>query len=169
VQSSTAEDAAELVLADELLAGVGAFRRGLRHTGPDWPFGPLTGAQAELLRLVRREPGISVAAAAAGLRLAANTVSTLVSQLSQAGLLVRTPDPADRRVARLELTDATRDQLGRWRDGRVHALADALGDLPAEKRRLLADAVPVLAALTRTLDDHAGFTTEQQEVDVRGR
>ena len=154
------DDTAEIVLADDLLVGIGALRRGLRHTGPDWPFGPLTGAQAELLRLVRGEPGISVAAAAAELRVAANTVSTLVRQLSEVRLLVRTTDPTDRRVARLELTDAARDQLGRWRDGRVHALAAALAQLPDDQRHLLAEAVPVLAAVTRTLDDHADRQTD---------
>ena len=145
------EDAG-LALAEELLAGMGALQRGLRRTGPDWPFGPLTGAQADLLRLVREQPGISVAAAAGELGLAANTVSTLVRQLSEAELLVRTADPADRRVARLDLTETARDRLGRWRDGRAHALADAFHQMPPAQRQLIADAVPALAVLTRELD-----------------
>lgn len=152
----TAGRDADLALAEELLAGIGAVRRGLRRTGPDWPFGPLTGAQAELLRLVRVQPGISVAAAAGELRLAANTVSTLVRQLCEAGLMVRESDPDDRRVARLDLTEAARERLLRWRDGRAHALAASLDRLPVEQRRALADAVPALDLLTRGLDATKG-------------
>nr|WP_232320542.1 MarR family transcriptional regulator [Rhodococcus sp. WMMA185] len=43
----------------------------------------------ELARLLRRRPGISVADAAAGLGLAANTVSTLARQIVDAGLVER--------------------------------------------------------------------------------
>ena len=47
----------------------------------------LTGAQMEVLLLVRREPDLPVAEVAARLRLARNTVSTLVGQLVAAGLV----------------------------------------------------------------------------------
>ncbi|MEQ7010333.1 MarR family transcriptional regulator [Actinopolymorpha sp. B17G11] len=156
--SPTLEDEAELTLAEELLSGIGALRRGLLRCGPDWPFGPLTGAQAELLRLVRREPGISVANAAATLRVAPNTVSTLVRQLSAAELLRRDADASDRRVARLQLTAAAEGRLGAWRDRRSHAVAAALRTLPADQRAVLAAVVPALAALTNHLEATTGPT-----------
>src|SRR6185437_8234753 len=67
---------------EQLLDALGAFRRTLRrHVGA--PFSPpLTSAQVELVRVVRREPGTSVAEAAEKLGVAPNTVSTLVGQLS---------------------------------------------------------------------------------------
>ena len=143
-----------LALAEELLAGFGAFRRGVRRsTGPGSPFGTLTGAQAELVRLIRRQPGISVAQAAADLRVAANTVSTLVKQLAQAGLVVRDVDPADRRVAKLDLTDEARDQLASWRDKRAHAVAHALQTLPKDENDAIERALPAIAQLTATLLD----------------
>ena len=46
----------------------------------------------EMLRLVGRQPGISVRAAATELGLAPNTASTLVSKLAADGLLIRTVD-----------------------------------------------------------------------------
>jgi DNA-binding MarR family transcriptional regulator len=157
VDASTApappsDDEAELTLAEGLLRGIGALRRGLLRCGPDWPFGPLTGAQAELLRLVRREPGISVTTAAATLRVAPNTVSTLVRHLSAAGLLRRDADASDRRVARLHLTATAERRIGAWRDRRAHAVAAGLRALPAEQRGVLTDVVPALAALTNHLE-----------------
>jgi hypothetical protein len=52
----------------------------------------------------------------------------------------------------LDLTAAARDRLGRWRDGRIHGLATALAELPADQRATLDGAVPALAVLTRTID-----------------
>lgn len=151
---SDAAQEVTLALAEELLAGFGAFRRGVRRsTGPGSPFGTLTGAQAELVRLIRRQPGISVAQAAADLRVAANTVSTLVKQLAQAGLVVRDVDPTDRRVAKLDLTDEARDQLSSWRDKRAHAVSHALQELPQDHRDAIERALPAIARLTATLLD----------------
>jgi DNA-binding MarR family transcriptional regulator len=159
----TYDEAAELALAEELLHGIGAFRRALLRCGHDWPFGPLTGAQAELLRLVGREPGISVATAAATLRVAPNTVSTLVSQLSAAELLRREADAGDRRVARLHLTVAAEEQLGAWRDRRSHAVAAGLRTLPPVQRGVLTAVVPALAALTNHLEAATPLTHSTPE------
>ena len=111
----------------------------------------LSDAQAELVRTVRRNPGISVAEAAAELGLVANTVSTLVGQLTERGLLQRTPDESDRRVARLTLTDPAREQVEAWRDRRTALVTRALDDLTADDRAALRAALPVLAGLTERL------------------
>ncbi|HEY1635005.1 MAG TPA: winged helix-turn-helix transcriptional regulator, partial [Acidimicrobiales bacterium] len=70
-------------MADELLTNIASIRRaGRRQAGRPVELSSLTGAQLELLRLVRRRPGVSIADAAQELRLAPNTVSTLVRQLT---------------------------------------------------------------------------------------
>ncbi len=69
-------------LVADLFGTVGRFRRTIRRAAGASFFVGLTESQAELLRLVARQPGISVSAAAAELGLAANTASTLVSKLS---------------------------------------------------------------------------------------
>lgn len=58
---------------------------------------PLSDAQVEVLRLVERWPEISVKETAERLHTAANTVSTLVGDLTGAGLLERDRDPDNRR------------------------------------------------------------------------
>jgi DNA-binding MarR family transcriptional regulator len=145
-------DVDRLRVAEELPAALGSVRRALRRSLEGGPlFGPLTGAQAELLRLVRRQSGVSVAKAAAELRLAANTVSTLVGQLSRAGLLVRAPDPGDRRIVRLRLTELAQRQVQRRQADQQRILAEALAHLSPAQVTALAAAVPALSALVEAL------------------
>ncbi|GAA1584726.1 MarR family transcriptional regulator [Kribbella hippodromi] len=140
------------VLAEELLAAMGLVRRHLRRSvGRPFPLSVLTDAQAELVRTVRRNPGISVAEAAAELGLAANTVSTLVSQLTERGLLRRTQDATDRRIARLTLTDPARQQVEAWRDRRTALVTAAIDDLAPADQAALRAALPVLAVLAERL------------------
>ncbi|BBY58590.1 MarR family winged helix-turn-helix transcriptional regulator [Mycolicibacterium sarraceniae] len=139
-------------LVVELFGTVGRFRRTIRRTaGASFVTAGLTESQAELLRLVARQPGISVSAAAAELGLAANTASTLVSKLSGDGLLVRTPDPGDRRVGRLELTAPAQRIADESRAARRAALAEALDELDDREAEALAEGIRVLADITTKL------------------
>src|SRR5581483_7471738 len=124
-------------LAGELLTAINSIKRAGRVAGRPVELSQLTGSQLDLLRLVRRRPDVSVAEAAAELRLAANSVSTLVRQLADARLLVRSTDPSDRRIARLRLTPNMQRQVDGFRDRRVALLARAISELsPAERDRL---------------------------------
>jgi DNA-binding MarR family transcriptional regulator len=144
---------AEERLATDLLERIATLRRALRRaTSQPWPGGSLTGAQLELLRTVRREPGISVNEAADALRVAPNTVSSLVGQLVDAGLMLRAQDARDRRVARLELSPSARRQLEAWRDERALALREALERLDADDLRVLAAASGPLSRVVEALD-----------------
>jgi DNA-binding MarR family transcriptional regulator len=149
VASSTISTA---ILARDLLETLSQLRRSTRRAvGKPWPAADLTGAQIELLRVVRRQPGVSVAAAAAELGVAANTVSTLVRQLRDAGLLKRDPDVRDRRIGRLALTEAARRRLDDWRDHRVAFVADALDRLEPAELGAVEAALPIFARLADRL------------------
>ena len=138
----------ETQLAEGLLAAVGVLRRHTRRVvGRPWRLEAVSESQRELIRHVRRNPGTAVAAAAAELGLAPNTVSALVGQLTEQGLITRTPDPSDRRVGRLDLTPEASRQVDAWRDQRAAAVAEALRRLPADERAALAAAVPALVHL----------------------
>ncbi len=150
--SSSGRTGSEL-LADELLRTLAAVRRtSRRHAGRPAEWLALTGAQLELARLVRRLPGVSVTDAARELRVAPNTVSTLVRQLVDAGVVVRRADPDDRRVARLDLAEDIRRAIDAWRDRRVVALGTALDALPSADRRRLGELLPLLAQVAAELD-----------------
>jgi DNA-binding MarR family transcriptional regulator len=139
-------------LAGELFTAVGQFRRQVRRSGGRPVIGTgLPESQAELLRLVGRQPDISVRQAATELGLAANTASTLVSRLSADGLLVRTADPNDRRVGRLRLTESAQRIADGSRAARRAALASVLDRLDTDQIDRLADGLAVLADVTRLL------------------
>jgi DNA-binding MarR family transcriptional regulator len=145
-------------LSAELFGTVGRFRRQLRRTagrsfdGFDQP-GGLTESQAELLRLVARQPGISVSEAAAELGLAANTASTLVSKLSAGGLLNREADPADRRVGRLRLTESAQRFADASRTARRAVLTEVLDTLDDAEIDRLTAGLAVLTTMTRLLHE----------------
>jgi DNA-binding MarR family transcriptional regulator len=139
-------------LADDLYDVIGLLRRRSRRlVGAPLPELALSGAQLELMRVVRRNPGITVAESARVLGLAANTVSTLVGQLVALDVLVRERDASDRRVARLDLTPSARAGLEQWRDRRAQATAVALEGLPADERARLAGALPTIARIAADL------------------
>jgi DNA-binding MarR family transcriptional regulator len=141
-------------LVPELFAVVGRFRRQLRRSaGRSFDTAGLTEAQAELLRLVGRRPGISVSEAAEDLGLVANTASTLVSRLAADGLLIRSVDADDRRVGRLRLTDAAQRIADASRAARRAALSAVLDELDAGERDALARGLQVMAKLTGMLHE----------------
>jgi DNA-binding MarR family transcriptional regulator len=139
-------------LAEQLIDALSAVRRTIRRaSGRPVELADLTGAQVELVRLLRRTPGLRVADAAAELRLAPNTVSTLVGQLTDVGVVVRSVDPDDRRTARLALSPDVHRQVEAWRDRRLANVAAAIDALGDDDRRTLAKAVPVLERLGEAL------------------
>ncbi len=72
------------------------------------------------------------------LGVAVPTVSRQVAQLERTGMVRRTPDPADARVAMLELTDEGRGALRQIREAWRGALAEVLESWPEEDRTQLA-------------------------------
>jgi DNA-binding MarR family transcriptional regulator len=141
-------------LTTELFSTVGRFRRQLRRSAPRGFEGAgLTEAQAELLRLVGRRPGTSVSEAAAELGLVANSASTLVSKLLAHGLVLREPDPDDRRIGRLRLTAPAQRIADQSRSARHAALAEVLEKLDPAEIDTLTGGLAVLGKLTRLLDE----------------
>ena len=150
---STAASPADASVAGDLIEAILRIRRGVRRQiRRDWPYGPLTESEVELLRLLIDRPGgTRVAEAADALGLAPNTVSTLVRDMVDAGLVVRGADPADARAARLELTSMARRRIADRRDRRRHTIEQAMAQLDREQRRAIEAAVPALRALSDVL------------------
>jgi len=141
-------------LAERLLGTVQGIRRVVRRrVRADVPGFPLPGAQVEVLRVVADHPGVGVAAAARELHLATNSVSTLVNQLVEAGLLHREPDPDDRRATRLELTATATGRMAAWRGARIELVAEALTGLSEEDTEAIEQALPALEKLMGILKE----------------
>lgn len=136
------------VVADELSVLLGRLHRTLRRAArSDLPDEPLPAAQMEVLRVVRKRPGIGVKAVAMALGTAPNTVSTLVGDLTNAGLLERSPDPANRRAVQLSLTPTAATLIASYTDQRRQIAAAATGQLDPPDLEALAAALPALQRL----------------------
>jgi DNA-binding MarR family transcriptional regulator len=149
---SVAAGGAAKTEATELLAALGAIRRVARRVvRSSANAGVLPPARSELLRLIARRPGVSVAEAAQELLLAPNSVSTMVSQLTADGLLTRGRAASDGRAVRLTVTDEGAALVGQWRDIRAELAGHALDRLPAADRQAIAAAVPALTRLAERM------------------
>jgi DNA-binding MarR family transcriptional regulator len=138
--------------AAELLAAMSAVRRTARRAVRQrWHAEPLPTAQGELLRLVAAQPGITVAEAASELRLAPNTVSTLVGRLVSDGLLARGRVLGDGRAVRLSVTAAARQRLASYRDLRAELTRSAMARLAPADAEALASVAPALFRLAEEL------------------
>jgi len=143
-------------LAAEVLEAIGTVRRVARRAArAAWPAERLPSAQSELLRLAAAQPGISVADAARELRLAPNTVSTLVGRLTAAGVLDRSRAVSDGRSVRLTVTGSGARRITEWRDLRAELAGRALDRLTPADRQALADAVPALLRFAAQLEEES--------------
>ena len=135
-------------VGSELYGAVADFRRTVRRAvRSQFPAHPLTPSQAEVLGRVRRRPGVGVGEVAAALRLAPNTVSTIVGKLVEADLVRRDPDPDDARAICLRLTLAGHRRVQAWRDRTARTVDGALAQLSDDDRAAIARAVPALGHL----------------------
>lgn len=71
----------------------------------------LAPSDAGILRLLRRSPGISQQNLARALDMHASRLVSVIDALEKRGLVVRDPNPDDRRLYSLRLTDAGNDML----------------------------------------------------------
>jgi DNA-binding MarR family transcriptional regulator len=138
-------------VADGLLPAVGALRRLLRRSAGTAFGESVTAAQREVLLIVARNPGRSVADVAHELGLAPNSVSTMVTQLVAAGQLVRVTDPRDRRIGRLHLSPHAAAEATATRDRRRALLQTVVADLPSSDVADLAAGIDALGVLVERL------------------
>jgi DNA-binding MarR family transcriptional regulator len=146
-------DEVGLARALPVLGSVGrVLRRAVRRR---FPLRPLTEPQVAVLRTVEGDPGIGSGAVADRLQLAPSTVSTLVRELVDAGLVVREADERDRRASRLRLTEDAVEGLRLWGSVREQVLAEALDRLAPADRDALRAALPAVRRLVAALDEQA--------------
>jgi len=139
-------------LADALVGVQRLIRRRLRSA---MTMPRLRGAEVELLRLVEVRQGIGISDAAKELFLASNSVSTLVNQLVRDGFMIRDTDPADRRAARLQLTETAKTRLSDWHARRAELVRGQVDRLDQADRDALRAALPALRQLAVNLHEEA--------------
>ncbi|MFD8999487.1 MarR family winged helix-turn-helix transcriptional regulator [Streptomyces sp. NPDC059582] len=98
----------------------------------------VTPAQARLLRtLAHCDAPPRMADLAERLEVVPRAVTTLIDGLEASGKVRRVPDPTNRRVIRIELTDDGHQALRQLRGARVSAAQEILAPLTGEQREVL--------------------------------
>lgn len=128
-------------LAHSLRLVVGRLARRLRQR----TLGGLTPSQLSVLASLGRHGAMTLSDLAETERVAAASISGIVSRLVEKGLVDRVPNPEDGRSTLVEMTDRGRAVLEKGRGERTAFLAARLERLSAEERQILAEAVAILA------------------------
>ncbi|GAA3354302.1 MarR family transcriptional regulator [Streptomyces antimycoticus] len=106
----------------------------------------ITPAQSRLLRTVSHtDQPPRMADLAQRLEVVPRAVTTLVDALEAHGSVRRVPDPSNRRVVRIELTDTGRATLRALREARRAAAEDILAPLSDQQRDALGDLLNTLS------------------------
>lgn len=106
--------------------------------------GELTPTSAAALATVERHGPLTPSELAAIERVRRPTATRVLRVLAEAGLVERTPDPADGRSALVSVTAAGRERLRRLRGRKNAYLARRMRDLPEEDLRTLERATEIL-------------------------
>ncbi|MFI1252634.1 MarR family winged helix-turn-helix transcriptional regulator [Streptomyces netropsis] len=107
----------------------------------------ITPAQSRLLRTVSHyEEPPRMADLAQRLEVVPRAVTTLVDALEANGAVRRVPDPSNRRVIRIEITEQGRSTLRALREARRTAVEDILAPLSTEQRVVLGSLLDELMA-----------------------
>lgn len=142
----------EAELADIVSRLRRAMRRAARTADPG---NPLSVAQLELLSCLAENPGAQPGQLARALRLAPNSVTTLVNGLRSRELVTRVSGVGDRRTASLALTEAGEAAVRRWHTTNADILRAALAGLHPGWQHVLTAALPALHELVDAIDDLA--------------
>ena len=125
-------------LAEEVDRIIALYRRtgrSLRANDPaNWAEGMTMPQLRILFFLGRSGPDSSVGQVATGLGISQPSATETIEKLVCKGLVERTPDAADRRIVRLELTDKGREVIDRPWETRRAVLASALRDAAPDER-----------------------------------
>jgi DNA-binding MarR family transcriptional regulator len=139
-------DAEVTELASQLRLAVARLSRRIRQqaasTGEE-----LTASTQGALASVERLGPLTLGELAAVEQVQPPSMTRIVARLEEDGYVTRVVDPADRRVARVAITDAGRTLLARSRTRKDAYLARRVAELSDAERQLLGRALPLLERL----------------------
>lgn len=142
--AETPPEADVAAMAAHLRVGVTRLARLLRRLGDTG----LSPSQISALTSIERHGPLTLGALADHERVAPPSITKVVEKLVEAGLVVRVPDPVDRRVTRVSATPAGHALLDEVRARKDLWLASRLADLDPDRRDRLAEALDVIDGLT---------------------
>jgi DNA-binding MarR family transcriptional regulator len=139
-------------LASRMRAVIGRLGRGLRQTRAGTDLSP---SQYAVLATVSNRERVRLADLAAIEGLNPTLLSRIVGRLEEIGLVAREQDTTDRRVTHVVLTAQGRELHASIRSERTDVLSLALEGLRKDELDALANAMPVLESLARTVRERS--------------
>lgn len=113
----------------------------------------LTPSQLSALAVIDKRGPLTLGRLAEIERVAPPSVTKLAAKLVSEGLVARTVDPEDRRIAHVATTEAGAELMAESRRRKAAWLASRIEALDGDQQRRLADALDVLDALVRTEEE----------------
>jgi DNA-binding MarR family transcriptional regulator len=107
----------------------------------------LSPSQQSALSVIANQGPLTLGALAEHERVAPPSITKVVSKLEGDGLVIRTPDPADRRVCRVAISSDGAALLEESRRRKTAWLTERISELDDDGQRRLADALDVLDEL----------------------
>jgi DNA-binding MarR family transcriptional regulator len=136
---------ATISLSSQMRLAVMRLSRRLRQQS----VGDITQSQLSALATVERSGALSLGELAEIERVAPPSMTRIAARLEERGLLARTADVTDRRIARVAITTEGRDLLEETRTRRDAYLATRLAAMSPEEHEVLVRALPLLERLAR--------------------
>jgi DNA-binding MarR family transcriptional regulator len=132
--------------AERLRVALARLVRQLRQQNP----GGLTLSQWSAMVSIDNHGSLRIGDLADRERVSAPTATRLVAGLEEAGLLQRSSDPTDRRIAHVSLTEEGRAKLEFARRVGTASLAKRLEAMPEAEARRFVELLPLLESLLET-------------------
>jgi DNA-binding MarR family transcriptional regulator len=130
-------------VANRLAIGVMRLSRRLRQRSA----GGITASQYAALVTISKRDELTLGELAAAEGVAPPSMTRIAANLEQAGLVERRPDPLDRRVARVAISEKGVELLAAARSLRALYLSERLGELDPEEVEVLDRAAELLSRL----------------------
>jgi len=134
---------AEASVASRLGMAVMRLERKLRQRSA----GGVTASQYAALVTISKKGELTLGELAAAEGVAPPSMTRIAANLEQAGLVERRPDPLDRRVARVAVSEKGAELLAEARTLRALYLSERLTELAAEEVEVLGQAAELLSLL----------------------
>jgi DNA-binding MarR family transcriptional regulator len=150
---------------DELIAQViDAQRRVNRvireRTLDSWVKLNLTIPQLKSLFYISRHGRVNPSGLASGIRVTPANVTGILDRLVEQGLLTRTPDPNDRRISWLTVTDKGKTLINDLREGRAQEMRRTLDKLTEEELSSVAHGFELVAAAAEASERKEPFEND---------
>jgi DNA-binding MarR family transcriptional regulator len=151
-------------MREELIRQIIELRRRVNQVIRDrtldsWVKLSLTIPQLKSLFYVSQHGKVNISGLASGIRVTPANVTGIVDRLIEQGLLTRMPDPDDRRVLWLEVTNKGKTLVDDLREGRANEMRRILDELTEEELSIVAHGFNLLV--------RAAEATEKEELSEK--